>query len=789
MSNLHLIRLIVRVTVFLIVAVLSGFIVARDVQAQVPAPFLITPYYGSFAITPGGEFNPPHNGYDFLLRYDPVLAAASGTIERVRWFNADPQCINGGQQELCGYGLHIYIQHLSANSYRTRYAHLSATAFNLDPSDVGTGVGPGQVIGTSGNTGWSTGPHLHFEVRDQNGNAVDPFNPVVLWKDGQHVGRPIPKPPTNGEIIVDNNTNNTGGFSKGRNGPFNTLCPPNNCPNWTLATGSTGAPDYMYGGDMYHTQVSNTDYWARWQPSGIPAGGGMYDIQIRVPNANATTWQAPYTVVHAFGQTTGRVAQGSLPNPNYANSLWVSIGAYHLRPGDYVYTTGTTGEGQGVHCGVGQWCRLGVDAVKFVRLGSVYLPDIKASNGWNTQVFVRSNSGLAHVVFRNYNSSGTYLGKSVIYVPPQGTATIHPISTNTVSAVVESTQEIVLSVLQSTTGMATLDNAFVSSWAGDPAFERLNTTVRGSAFYNNIFGGWNSTLRLMNAGNATTNVTLSFKGRSGYPDTSVSANNIPANGHYTLTSSAVFGSNAWVGSVSVTSAQPMALLMENVLSNVETRSASGATAGANTLYVPAAYKNQWGLNSGLVVQNLHMTSPATARLVFYDRDGAYRTTHDLGPIEPQRAAGIWFGNLPALGTSWTGSVRIDSVGGQSLAAVVQNGYNSGEYAVNAAQNGATTVYLPRAAKNANGSTSGYTVQNISLSTISVTATYFDAVGVISHAETYSLPPRGVTGRFQGNDPLPDNWRGSIVLRANGPLVAIMREDKDNFTSAYNGVGR
>lgn len=145
--------------------VLIGLIASPEVQAQVPAPFLTTPYYGSFAISQG--YNPPHNGYDFLLRYDPVLAAASGTIERVRWFNGDPQCINGGQQ-ICGYGLHIYIQHLAAGGYRTRYAHLSATAFDLDPNDVGTGVGTGQVIGTSGNSGWSTGPHLHFEVRNQN---------------------------------------------------------------------------------------------------------------------------------------------------------------------------------------------------------------------------------------------------------------------------------------------------------------------------------------------------------------------------------------------------------------------------------------------------------------------------------------------------------------------------------------------------------------------------------------------------------------------------------------------
>ena len=70
------------------------------------------------------------------------------------------------------YGLYVVIEHSGGKS--TLYAHMSKLMVK-----VGDQVKKGDIIGLSGNTGFSTGPHLHFELRI-NGNHVDPSSYVGL---------------------------------------------------------------------------------------------------------------------------------------------------------------------------------------------------------------------------------------------------------------------------------------------------------------------------------------------------------------------------------------------------------------------------------------------------------------------------------------------------------------------------------------------------------------------------------------------------------------------------------
>ena len=96
-----------------------------------------------------------------------VYAAQEGTV-----IVASNTCShNFGKNYTCcaSYGNYIIVRH--PNGYATLYAHLSS----LNVSQ-GQYVSQGQVIGHVGTTGWSTGYHLHFEVRDPNGTKTNPFN-------------------------------------------------------------------------------------------------------------------------------------------------------------------------------------------------------------------------------------------------------------------------------------------------------------------------------------------------------------------------------------------------------------------------------------------------------------------------------------------------------------------------------------------------------------------------------------------------------------------------------------
>ncbi|SCY33131.1 M23 family metallopeptidase [Butyrivibrio sp. INlla14] len=96
-----------------------------------------------------------HKGVDWATPVGTaVMASSSGTVTRAGWGS--------------GYGYCVYIKH--ADGRETRYGHLSKVLVS-----TGQKVSQGQKIALSGNTGVSTGPHLHFEILI-NGSQVNPLN-------------------------------------------------------------------------------------------------------------------------------------------------------------------------------------------------------------------------------------------------------------------------------------------------------------------------------------------------------------------------------------------------------------------------------------------------------------------------------------------------------------------------------------------------------------------------------------------------------------------------------------
>ena len=300
-----------------------------------------------------------HSGYDWSMSTGtPILAAADGVVESVL-------------ESSTGYGNRIVLRH--SNDYRTIYTHLrehrpaqGTPAFNVV---VGQSVRAGDVIGWSGNTGNSSGAHLHFGVyrgpcvlsdgRIYERNATDPFG----W-DGS-APDPLRNYPSAGQgqaasclwhtgtedviscddVIVEDAS--IGSVVAGR---------------WLTSTRGNGY-------HMFYTTTLTTSgtISASWTTAAITSG--LYRIYAYVPSQYATTRQARYAIWTMDGW------QGAQINQFIYYDEWVSLGDYVLPAGQgrVVMYTGT-GESPA------RW--IAADAVKFRRLQPVqqmhyvYLPAI-----------------------------------------------------------------------------------------------------------------------------------------------------------------------------------------------------------------------------------------------------------------------------------------------------------------------------------------------------------------------------------------------------------------------------
>lgn len=111
---------------------------------------VITQYFGNTAFASGKYNGAGHNGIDFGAKIGtPILSADAGTV--IGTGNTDSACRG------VSYGKWILVRH--TNGLTTLYGHLSVVQ-----AVIGQTVARGEKIALSGNTGYATGPHLHFTV-------------------------------------------------------------------------------------------------------------------------------------------------------------------------------------------------------------------------------------------------------------------------------------------------------------------------------------------------------------------------------------------------------------------------------------------------------------------------------------------------------------------------------------------------------------------------------------------------------------------------------------------------
>ena len=150
-----------------------GLPVSNQAEAVIERIYTL-PFYDSFQIS-RGFIQGSHYGIDYVVGTsgvggEEIVAAAGGTAKPCDF------SVTAGN--------YIVLDH--GNGHRTRYLHLID-----DPLPSGGDyVGRGEIIGYEGNTGDSTGPHLHFETRHaattftcgSDGTAVDPYGSATyMW--------------------------------------------------------------------------------------------------------------------------------------------------------------------------------------------------------------------------------------------------------------------------------------------------------------------------------------------------------------------------------------------------------------------------------------------------------------------------------------------------------------------------------------------------------------------------------------------------------------------------------
>ena len=136
-------------------------------SVRIDCSHFVVPVHGAVTSAFGPRRYRFHYGIDLRLKVgDSVCAAFSGKVRLINY-------------EARGYGHYIVIRH--DNGLETVYGHLSQVLVALNQD-----VKAGELIALGGNTGHSTGPHLHFETR-YIGNAINPahiinFNSGKVWE-------------------------------------------------------------------------------------------------------------------------------------------------------------------------------------------------------------------------------------------------------------------------------------------------------------------------------------------------------------------------------------------------------------------------------------------------------------------------------------------------------------------------------------------------------------------------------------------------------------------------------
>ena len=277
-----------------------------------------------------------HDGIDYGLSYRPVLAAAdTNQVVYAGWYNQQDHRSNLG----------IYVRLRHNNGYDTWYGHLSALAVQSCNSTDCANLEHGTIIATSGTTGNSSGPHLHFRLTNPQLKTVDPYGwagasgrdpwsynqKESLWIQYPNIGSSTTNVYPSGSSLSEPDAPATGIMVDDLDSRFDQI--PANC--WDVINTSANNSQNSRILVVQPITAANDTCKARWKlPPG--SGAGIYSVYVRIPAVHASSEGALYNIVHDGKNGMVVVNQAVFPNSAVTNG-WVFIGKYYFNGSSLEY--------------------------------------------------------------------------------------------------------------------------------------------------------------------------------------------------------------------------------------------------------------------------------------------------------------------------------------------------------------------------------------------------------------------------------------------------------------------
>ena len=231
----------------------------------------------------------------------------------------------------------------------------------------------------------------------------------------------------------------------------------------------------------------------------------------------------------------------------------------------------------------------------------------------------------------------------------------------------------------------------------------------------------------------------------------------------------------FLGSASVSASGPITAVVNEDRDGFNRASYAGLTSGASTLELPLVFKNYDGWSTGIQVQNLGSTST----IVRVSYAGSDRPGSDGAIIPPLTSATFYQPASGALPSSFVGSATVESLGGQPLAAVVNEVRTDGSATAYPGLIGGSDRFdAPLLFKKYDGWSTGIQLVNLAR-TPTIALISYVGDGSAEVADVAALPVGRAVSLYQPSQPLlPDGFVGSASIESSGgPLVGIVNEVK------------